>query len=79
MRRTHRPAKKYIELLPASLLPFKKQWQAISHDLPEGTCLIILPDHNPRIEGQMRTIAQVFEHRGRKVEVLREADLHPHG
>ncbi|GAG31700.1 unnamed protein product, partial [marine sediment metagenome] len=29
----------------------------------------------PRIEGQMRTIAQVFERRGHRVEVLREADL----
>jgi len=50
MRRTHRPAKKHIELLTAALLPFKKEWQAISRDLPERTCLIILPDHNPKIE-----------------------------
>ena len=75
MRRTHRPARKHIELVPASLLPFKKEWQAISRDLPAGTCMIILPDHNPRIEGQMRAIAQVFERRGRRVEVLREGDL----
>ena len=70
-----KPAKKHIELLPAALLPFKKEWQAISRDLPAGTCLIILPEHNRRIERQMKTVAQLFEHRGRRVEVLREADL----
>ena len=79
MRRPHRPARNYTELLPASLLSFKKEWQAIAHDLPAGTCLIILPDHNPRIEGQMRMIAHVFENRGRRVEILQEADLYPQG
>ena len=73
--KSHRSARKCIELLPAALLPFKKEWQPISRNLPPSTCLIILPDHNPKIEGQMMTIAQVFESRGRKVKVLREADL----
>lgn len=71
----HKPTKKYIELLPAALLPIKKEWQRISRELPSGTCLIILPDHNPRIERQMRMVAQVFEQRGHMVQVLREADL----
>lgn len=75
MRRAHRPANEYIELLPASLLRFKKEWQAISRDLPAGTCLIILPDHNPRIERGMRMVVQAFESQGRRVEILREADL----
>jgi len=56
-------------------LPFKKEWQAISRDLPPGTCLIILPDHNPRIERRMRMVVQAFESQGRRVEILREADL----
>lgn len=73
--KNHRPAKKYIELLPAALLPFKKEWQAISHGLPVGTCLIILPDHNPRIEGQMMMVVRAFKSQGRRVEILREADL----
>jgi len=76
MKRTHRPAKKYVELLPASLLPFKKEWRAVSRNLPAGTCLIILPDHNPRIEGQMMMVVRAFESQGRKVEMLREADLY---
>jgi len=75
MRRAHRPAKKCIQLLPAALLPLKKEWQAISRDLPVGTCLIILPDHNPRIEEQMMMVVRAFESQGRKVEILREADL----
>ena len=76
MRRTHRPVKRCLELLPASLLPFKKGWQAISRDLPAGTYLLFVPDHNPRMERQMRVIAQVCERRGRRVKVLRTGDLH---
>lgn len=75
--KAHRPAKKYIELLPASLLPFKKEWQAISHHLPAGTCLIILPDDNTSLGEQIRIVAQIFESRGRRVEILREADIRP--
>ena len=37
MRRAHKPAKKYIELLPEALLPFEKEWQAISYKALRAT------------------------------------------
>lgn len=61
--------------MPAALLPLKEEWEAVSYGLPAATCLIILPDHNPKTEEQMKIVAQVFESRGRKVKVLRETDL----
>jgi hypothetical protein len=32
-----------VALVPASLLPFKAEWQAIANDLPRGQILIVLP------------------------------------
>ncbi len=35
-----------LALLPASLLPFKAEWQAVANSLPQDDVLILLPWNN---------------------------------
>jgi hypothetical protein len=67
MRQQHQTIKDTIELMPASLLPFKQEWQALADSLPEGACLIVLPEDNPKIQEQLLGLARAFENKGRGV------------
>lgn len=39
-----------VALIPASLLPFKAEWQAIANDLADGEILIVLNQSAPRCQ-----------------------------
>ena len=59
-----------LALLPASLLPFKAEYQAIANQQPPGTTLVVLPasDSLPR-----RTLEQVvsrMQAKGQSVRTL---------
>ena len=52
-----------IALVPASLLPYKKEWQAVANGLPAGSVLLCSTRTNPR---QQQVLAQVSAHLKRK-------------
>jgi len=56
--------------MPASLLPFKQEWQGFADGLPEGACLIVLPEGNTRIYEQLLGLASAFRNKGREVVTL---------
>jgi hypothetical protein len=58
-----------IQIMPASLLAFKQQWQAIFDRLPEGACLIVLPGEGSKIRDQLLGLARAFEDKGRDVRI----------
>jgi hypothetical protein len=58
-----------IALVPASLLPYKKVWQAVANGLPHGSVLLCSTT-NPR---QQQILAQVSAHlqrKGHRVQTL---------
>lgn len=62
-----------LALLPASLLPFKAEYQAIANQQAPGTTLVVLPigDSLPR-----RTLEQVATHlraKGQSVRIITSA------
>lgn len=60
-----------VALVPASLLPYKKQWQAIANGLSRNGVLIILPSSERRPWKALRTVASLLKNNGRQVTTLR--------
>ena len=59
-----------LALVPASLLPYKAEYQAIANEQPPGTTLVVLP---PGDSGQRRTLEQVasgLKAKGQRVQIL---------
>ena len=59
-----------VALVPASLLPFKKEWQAVANGMPKGSVLLCSTSTNRR---QRRILAQVstyMKHKGHRVQTL---------
>ena len=52
-----------VALVPASLLPFKREWQAVANGLPHGSVLLCSTRTNRR---QQQILAQVATHLKRK-------------
>jgi hypothetical protein len=59
-----------IALVPANLLPFKKQWQRIANRLPEGSTLIILPASTSPQRKTFETVAKNLRQNGKRVITL---------
>ncbi len=59
-----------LALVPASLLPFKQQWQGIANELPEGTTLIIVPSGDSPHRKTLHDVAGLMQANGRQVIVL---------
>ena len=59
-----------IVLVPASLLPFKKQWQALANNLPDGSVLLCSRMTNPRQRNLVARIATQLKSRGHLVTTL---------
>ncbi|MDP9471406.1 MAG: hypothetical protein M3Q71_12180 [Chloroflexota bacterium] len=55
-----------IALVPASLLPFKDQWDQLVNNLP-GSALLVVPDGDPSVRRTMSRIAAQLQIRGRHV------------
>ena len=59
-----------LALVPASLLPYKKHWQQIANDLPEGNILVILPNTDRPLRRTVETVATLLETDGHRVTTL---------
>jgi hypothetical protein len=61
-----------VALVPASLLPFKTEWQAIANELPQGDILIVLPSQ-ARQQRVARIVAARLSEKGKRVRVMDKA------
>jgi hypothetical protein len=71
MRNVIRPASyQPRELLPASLLPYRKTWQSLVRSLPTNAYLIVTNlDHQPQNASMLRLVHQLRQ-QGESVYVL---------
>jgi hypothetical protein len=58
-----------VAIVPASLLPFKKHWQAVANELPRGSVLVYLPQQE-RQRRIVRSVASHFRELGKRVTVM---------
>ena len=58
-----------VALVPASLLPYKAQWQQLANELPRGSVLIITPLTGPQ-ETTLQKISTHLQAHGRRVKTL---------
>jgi len=58
-----------VALVPASLLPFKHEWQAIANELPKGGILVVLPSSRKPHRIALET-AENLKDRGQAVTIL---------
>ncbi len=59
-----------VALVPASLLPFKAEWQRIANELPAGSVLVWLPESAPRHRRVAERVVSCLRQQGRHVAVL---------
>jgi len=64
-----------LALVPASLLPYKAQWQQLANELPSGSTLIILPSPGSPHGKALERIAASFEERGWAVKILPASEI----
>jgi hypothetical protein len=58
-----------VALVPASLLPYKKEWQAVANGLPHGSVLLC-PTTNPRQQQVLEQVSAQLRRKGRRVQTL---------
>ncbi len=58
-----------VALVPASLLPYKEEWQQLANELPQGSVLIITPLAGPR-PATMEKVTTQLRSRGHRVRTL---------
>ncbi len=59
-----------LALVPASLLPFKEQYQQIANALPQGATLILLPSPLKQQRRTCEKVAANLRERGHRVMTL---------
>jgi hypothetical protein len=59
-----------LALVPASLLPYKDQWQQLANELPAGATLIVLPSSGSRQRLTLETVVSGLRAKGRAVATL---------
>jgi hypothetical protein len=59
-----------LALVPASLLPFKKQYQAIANNLPAGATLIVTPKTVGKPGQTLGNVAHRLAAKGHQVTVV---------
>ena len=68
--RIRRAKRDNLALVPASLLPFKSQWQAIANGLSHNGVLIILPVGEGRHYKTLNIVASLLKADGHQVTTL---------
>jgi hypothetical protein len=58
-----------VTLVPASLLPFKRQWQAVTNGLPNGS-VMLCPTTNPRQQKILEQLSAHLKRKGHRVRML---------
>jgi hypothetical protein len=56
-----------LVLVPASLLPFKAQYQQIANQQPQGTTLVVLPEDDEAQRQRLESVAATMQAKGRSV------------
>lgn len=56
--------------VPASLLPFKAQWQPLANRMPQGGVLICLPSAPSPQRRVLQTVTALLQAKGRRVMTL---------
>jgi hypothetical protein len=59
-----------LALLPASLLPFKAEYQAIANQQAPGTTLVVLPAGDSRPRRTLENVAIRMRAKGQSVRIL---------
>ncbi len=59
-----------LALFPASLLPYKNEWQQIANDLPKGDILLVLPTNSDRLSQAIETVADLLKADGHRVTTI---------
>jgi hypothetical protein len=57
-------------LVPASLLPFRDQWERLATGLPVGAMLMIVPDGASRFCKLLEAVSPALHARGRHITTL---------
>lgn len=71
MRKLTSPARyQPREILPASLLPYRKTWQSLARSLPANTYLVVTHLDNPPQNASMLRLVQHLRRQGESVYVL---------
>jgi hypothetical protein len=58
-----------VALVPASLLPYKKEWQAVANGMPKGSVLLC-PTTNPRQQKIFEQVSAHMKNKGHHVRTL---------
>ena len=59
-----------LALVPASLLPFKKEWQAVANSLPQGQVLLVVPEDKKPQRTILQLVAAFLRSKGHQVTSL---------
>jgi predicted DNA-binding WGR domain protein len=59
-----------VALVPASLMPHKRRYQALANDLPAGSILVVLPEEDTPERRLLEQTADRFRAKGHPVAVL---------
>ena len=59
-----------LALVPASLLPYKAEYQAIANQQPPGSTLIVLPSSDKRQRTTLQHVASGLRAKGRTVAMV---------
>jgi hypothetical protein len=59
-----------VALVPASLLPYKQQWQAIANQMPRGSVLVCVPTPESKERETLLTVARSLRDKGLSVRAI---------
>jgi len=59
-----------LALVPASLLPYKEEYQAIANQQPPGTTLVVLPAGDSLPRRALQTVATRLRDQGQPVRII---------
>jgi len=59
-----------LSLFPASLLPFRDEWQHLAAELPTGEVLLIVPAGPSKLRNVLQALSPALRARGRHVTTL---------
>jgi hypothetical protein len=58
-----------VALVPASLLPYKKEWQAVANGLPQGSVLVCSTT-NPRQQKILEHVSAHLKRKGHRMQTV---------
>ena len=61
-----------LALVPASLLPYKQEWQALANTLPSGSTLIVLPAKPGAARKALERVSSQISSKGSRVTTVQQ-------